>query len=257
VQPQGTLQLQPVSDAVYELHFSSQYGGFISTPLNVTVNLPIAPIRRCTSKGECFDDFVDCFFFGGACPHQVTINANTLGPLLVQALGTPNTTVIVKDGVELDLTPYFLCAFSPTPYPICSPVGGPISIKDGVQLIGERIAEPGKRFQRRPLLFVTRDLWNLSAAAFDNHCWSHTTYSACSGLMAITCASAAYASRDRERRQMGGEILLPGPSVLTQITVRRDTPVQSPSRNNRATTNRGRTQPSVAGLDQHLREQAQ
>jgi hypothetical protein len=75
--------------------------------------------------------------------NQVTIDANNLAPLLVQALGTPNTTVIVADGVELDLTPYLL--------------QGPITIANGVQLIGGRIAEPGKRFQQGPRLFVTPD----------------------------------------------------------------------------------------------------
>jgi hypothetical protein len=72
-----------------------------------------------------------------------------LAPLLVQALGTPNTTVNVKDGVELDLTPY---------------LAGPISIKEGVQLLGERIARPGTPYQPGPLLFVTPNPveWNPS-----------------------------------------------------------------------------------------------
>jgi hypothetical protein len=44
--------------------------------------------------------------------------------------------------VELDLTPH---------------LGGPITIANGVQLIGGRVAEPGKRFQPGPRLFVTPD----------------------------------------------------------------------------------------------------
>jgi hypothetical protein len=65
------------------------------------------------------------------CRNRVTISANNLAPLLLQALGTPNTTVIVADGVELNLSPY---------------LGGPISIKAGVQLIASIMtASPSSR----------------------------------------------------------------------------------------------------------------
>jgi hypothetical protein len=93
------------------------------------------------------------------CLNRVTIDANNLAPLLVQALGTPNTTVIVADGVELDLTPH---------------LGGPITIANGVQLIGGRVAEPGKRFQPGPRLFVTPNpnVWD-PVNGFDPSFYSH------------------------------------------------------------------------------------
>jgi integrase-like protein len=140
-QPQGAMKVQPAFDTSYQLTLAwgpNLLGTASKTTPVVTVNLPIAPIRRCTSKGGCFDDIPDCSL--GKCRHTVTIDAPNLAPLLVQALGTPSTTVIVKDGVELDLSPQ---------------TGGPITIANGVQLIGERIAEPGKRFQPGPRLFVT------------------------------------------------------------------------------------------------------
>jgi hypothetical protein len=131
-QPQGTFEVQPVFNTVYTLVVTLvgsngglpiQVGSVASTPIQVAVNPPPA----------------------------VTINGSDLGPLLVQALGTPNTTVTVKNGVELDLSRH---------------LGGAIHIADGVQLIGERVAEPGKPFQPGPHLYVTPD-----PSAFSHSHW--------------------------------------------------------------------------------------
>jgi hypothetical protein len=155
VQPDQTLQVDPISDAHYDLIL--KFGNLsvwptstvLSTPQLVTVNLPFdrTPIPRCTKSGGCVDVIPDCLS-PAACRHAVTINSNNLGPLLVQALKTPNTTVVVRNRVELDLTPHRRDDL-PTPQ------GGAIHIAEGVELIGERIAEPGKRFQPGPRLYVT------------------------------------------------------------------------------------------------------
>jgi hypothetical protein len=141
------LLVQPKYNTQYQLVLSWGWGGSqIYTNAEVAVRLPIDPIRRCKRWG-CFDYIPDCSAFE-PCHHTVKINANDLAPLLVQALGTPNTTVIVKDGVELNLTPH---------------QGGPISIAGGVQLIGERMARLGTPYQPGPRLFVTFNRsWNLS-----------------------------------------------------------------------------------------------
>jgi hypothetical protein len=137
------LQVQPTFDTQYVLTLWWGDRGYITYPTTptVAVRLPIDPMRRC-SKAGCFNYIPDCSAFE-PCHHTITIDDNSLAPLLVQALGTPNTTVNVKDKVELDLSPYF---------------GGPIGIKEGVELLGERVARPGTPYQPGPLLFVTHHL---------------------------------------------------------------------------------------------------
>jgi hypothetical protein len=150
-QPQGSLQVQPAFNTVYVLvvALSPNSAPIASNPIQVAVNLPLAN-RWCGVVAIASTPLIATGSVVQAagltpanpptCRNQVTINANNLAPLLVQALRTPNTTVIVADGVELDLTPH---------------LGGQISIASGVQLIGGRIALPGKPFQRGPRLFVT------------------------------------------------------------------------------------------------------
>src|SRR6516225_8041348 len=136
------LEVQPAFDTQYVLTLSWGDSGYLRYPTTptVAVRLPIDPMRRC-SKAGCFSYIPDCSAFE-PCHHTITIDDKSLAPLLVQALGTPNTTVNVKGGVELDLTAY---------------LAGPISIKEGVQLLGERVARPGTPYQPGPLLFVTRN----------------------------------------------------------------------------------------------------
>jgi hypothetical protein len=136
------LRIQPAFDTQYAAFLSWGDSGNITFPTTATVavRLPIDTMRRC-SKAGCFDYIPDCSAFD-PCHHTITIDDSSLAPLLVQALGTPNTTVNVKDRLELDLSPY---------------LAGPISIKEGVQLLGERIARPGTPYQPGPLLFVTRN----------------------------------------------------------------------------------------------------
>src|SRR6266849_845714 len=110
-QPQGTLQVQPAFNTDYLLILAWGPNSSTYRTTQVAVNLPVA----------------------------VTINANDLAPLLVQAMETPNTTVIVPDGIELDLTPRV----------------GTITIAKGVQLIGGRQATPGTPYQPGPRLFTT------------------------------------------------------------------------------------------------------
>jgi hypothetical protein len=146
-QADGSLQVQPNFDTSYFLVLRVAGQSFTSWAItDVRVNLPR-------------DVTVACFVTPSGvivCRNAVTINANNLAPLLRQALGTPNTTVIVKNGVELDLSPH---------------LGGPIHIAEGVQLLGERIAEPGKRFQPGPRLFVTPAWFNFNREG----CWGPTT----------------------------------------------------------------------------------
>ncbi len=138
-QPQGSLQVQPAFNTVYTLIVAwGPNSAIYSAQIKVAVSLPRANLK-------CFDVANPSTSLVRAprlCRNRVTIDADNLAPLLVQALGTPNTTVIVADGVELDLTPH---------------LGGPITIAKGVQLIGGRVAEPGKRFKPGPRLFVTPD----------------------------------------------------------------------------------------------------
>lgn len=147
-QPQGSLQVQPAFNTVYMLIVAwGPNSAIYSAPIKVAVSLPLANLK-CFDVANPSTSLMTAPTGGRAagftlvrpCGNRVTIDANNLAPLLVQALGTPNTTVIVADGVELDLTPH---------------LGGPITIANGVQLIGGRVAEPGKRFQPGPRLFVT------------------------------------------------------------------------------------------------------
>ena len=142
------MQVQPAFNTVYMLIVAWGPNSAVYSPTTtVAVSLPLA-IRTCVDVANPSTSLKTAPTGGRAagftlvrpCRKRVTIDANNLAPLLVQALGTPNTTVIVADGVELDLTPH---------------LGGPITIANGVQLIGGRVAEPGKRFQAGPRLFVT------------------------------------------------------------------------------------------------------
>ncbi len=148
VAPQGFLDVSPAFTTAYTLSINAPNSS--SATVTVEVNLPLAnplcPDMVNVSTISLMTVPTAGLSSGAPavspppCRRKVTINSNDLAPLLVQALGTPNTTVIVPDGVELDLSPH---------------LGGPITIADGVQLIGGRVAEPGKRFQRGPHLFVT------------------------------------------------------------------------------------------------------
>jgi hypothetical protein len=159
-QPHGSVQVQPAFNTLYLLIVAwGPNSAVYSAPITVAVNLPLAnrtcfdvanPSSAASDKMAKANSRVTAPTGGRAtgfapvrpCRNRVTIDANNLAPLLVQALGIPNTTVMVADGVELDLTPH---------------LGGSITIANGVQLIGGRVAEPGKRFQRGPRLFVTPD----------------------------------------------------------------------------------------------------
>jgi hypothetical protein len=191
VAAQGSLQVQPAFNTVYVLVVASgPNSAIVSDPIKVAVNLPLAN-RLCPNENLATGSVVsrEATVRGAqivqsnvaitstsliatqsvvqasgstpanppTCRNQVTINANNLAPLLVQALRTPNTTVMVADGVELDLTPH---------------LGGPITIANGVQLIGGRIALPGKRFQRGPRLFVTPNPY-----VFDSSHWPYPLFS--------------------------------------------------------------------------------
>jgi hypothetical protein len=160
-QPQGSLQVQPAFNTVYMLIVAwGPNNAIYSAPIKVAVSLPLANLK-CFDVANPSTSLMTAPTGGRAagftlvrpCRNRVTIDANNLAPLLVQALGTPNTTVIVADGVELDLTPH-----------LGGPdgLGGPITIADGVQLIGGRIAEPGKRFQPGPRLYVKPGPFNAS-----------------------------------------------------------------------------------------------
>ena len=148
---QGSVPVQPAFNSVYQLVVAwGPNSAIFSAPIQVAVNLPLAH-RFCADVTNMPTSLFLMVPKAGPtigvspgysplCRRKVTINANNLEPLLVQALGTPNTTVIIPDGIELDLTPY---------------LGGPITVADGVQLVGGRIAEPGKPFKRGPRLYVT------------------------------------------------------------------------------------------------------
>ena len=162
-QPQGSVQVQPSFNTLYLLIVAwGPNSAVYSAPITVAVTLPLAnftcfdvanPLSGVGENRAQAKSRVTTPAGGRAagfaavrpCRNRVTIDANNLAPLLVQALGTPNTTVIVADGVELDLTPH-----------LGDPQqGGAITIANGVQLIGGRVAEPGNRFQPGPRLFVT------------------------------------------------------------------------------------------------------
>jgi hypothetical protein len=164
-QPQGSLQVQPAFNTVYVLVVALGANNTIfSAPIQVAVSLPPDPkciavvnastfavMNPSTSVLKAQTNVRGASFAladAPPCRNRVTIDASNLAPLLVQALGTPNTTVIVADEVELNLAPH---------------LGGPISIASGVRLLGGRSAQPGKRFQRGPRLFVTPySQWNSS-----------------------------------------------------------------------------------------------
>ena len=164
-QPQGSLPVRPAFNTVYMLIVAwGPNSAIYSAPIKVAVSLPLAN-PKCFDAANPSTSLMTAPTGGPAagftlvrpCRNRVTIDANNLAPLLVQALGTANTTVIVADGVELDLTPH---------------LGGPITIANGVQLIGGRVAEPGKPFQPGPRLFVTSDP-NVSDPANDPSFLSH------------------------------------------------------------------------------------
>jgi hypothetical protein len=75
-------------------------------------------------------------------PILVTITSQQMVPLFVEALRTPNTTVIVNTDLDLSGLPN---SFGESR----------ILITDGVTLIGGRTAVPGQPFRAGPLLFVT------------------------------------------------------------------------------------------------------
>ena len=164
-QPQGSVQVQPAFNTVYLLIVAwGPNSAVYSAPITVAVSLPLAnpacfgvanpstSLKTAPTGGRTAGSTL-----ARPCRNRVTIDANNLAPLLVQALGTPNTTVIVADGVELDLTPH---------------LGGSITIANGVQLIGGRVAEPGKRFVPGARLFVAPNP-NLSDPVNDPSFLSH------------------------------------------------------------------------------------
>jgi hypothetical protein len=192
-QPQGSLQVQPAFNTVYQLVVAlGPNSTIVSAPITVAVSLPLAN-RLCHDVTSTSTPLIAAQIAAPAssvtpataasgvnlaiaasgvnlaaaastvapatppCRNQVTIDASDLAPLLVQALQTPNTTVNVADGVELDLTPH---------------LGGPIRIASGVQLIGGRTALPGKPFQRGPHLFVARNPY-----VFDSSHWPYPLFS--------------------------------------------------------------------------------
>ncbi len=154
-QPQGTLAVQPSFNTVYMLIVAWGPKSSTSATAQVAVTLPLEhPL--CPDVTNVSTLSLTTVPIGGPpssvappCRRKVTIDANNLAPLLVQALGTPNTAVIVKNGVELDLSHH---------------LGGAIHIADGVQLIGERVAEAGKPFQPGPRLYVTPDPYSSSVS---------------------------------------------------------------------------------------------
>ena len=172
-QLQGSHSVQPAFNTVYVLIVAWGPNNTIysAPPITVAVSLPLAN-PKCFDVANPSTSLMTAPTGGRAagftlvrpCRNRVTIDANNLAPLLVQALGTENTTVIVADGVELDLTPH-----------LGDPQeGGAIYIADGVQLIGGRVAEPGKRFQPGPRLFVTPNpyVWD-PTNGFDVSFYSH------------------------------------------------------------------------------------
>jgi len=162
-QPNGSVQVQPAFNTLYMLIVAwGPNSAVYSAPVTVAVSLPLAnrtcfdvasPSSEASEKKTKSNSRVTvptggraaAFALPRPCRKRVTIDSSNLAPLLVQALGTANTTVIVADGVELDLTPH-----------LGNPqLGGAITIADGIQLIGGRVAEPGKPFRPGPRLFVT------------------------------------------------------------------------------------------------------
>jgi hypothetical protein len=179
-QPQGSVQVQPAFNTLYLLIVAwGPNSAIYSAPVQVAVTLPVAnrtcfdvanPLSGASEERAKAKSRVTAptggraagFALARPCRNRVTIDANNLAPLLVQALETPNTTVIVADGVALDLTPH-----------LGDPQqGGAITIANGVQLIGGRVAEPGKRFQPGPLLFVTPNSY-ISDTVSDSSFYSH------------------------------------------------------------------------------------
>jgi Right handed beta helix region len=113
---QGALSMTPIADSTYALH-ARWLGRMVGTIASVTIRVVLPP--------------------------QVTIDGNQLAPLFRQAVSTPNTTIRVLNGVELDLSRY-----------------AEIPIAQGVTLLGTRTPrEPGPRLYTRThpkRLFVVR-----------------------------------------------------------------------------------------------------
>jgi hypothetical protein len=165
---QGSLQIQPVSNTIYWATVAIGTDLVVSNPLQVTVALPGDP--RCT----VLEDFGENRMSTSArtssrntatvpaaaqaqnCRNRVRITGSDMAPLLVQALMTPNTTIDVADELQLDLTPH---------------LGGAIEIASGVVLLGARVAQPGRKFQRGPRLFVTPD-----PLVFDTSHWPNPLF---------------------------------------------------------------------------------
>ncbi len=116
---QGSLQVQPLFDTTYPL--TLQWGptrtNYTTATTTVSVTLPVDPADPTR--------------------HLVTIPAQAMLPLFVQALGTPNTTVVVN--ADLDLSGL-----------------NQIPIRDGVILRGWRSVAPGQPYLGGPWLTTTR-----------------------------------------------------------------------------------------------------
>jgi hypothetical protein len=110
VAPAGTMTVQPIANSTYSL--KARYPGYGERAMGiarVAVTLPKDP----SQPGR----------------NLVSITANNLRPLFLQALWTPNTTVIVANQVEMDLGNLY-----------------EVTVADGVVLIGGRGGlDPGPR----------------------------------------------------------------------------------------------------------------
>lgn len=118
VAPQGSLQVQPSFTTSYTLTLSWGPTRALWTTATTTasVDLPADP-QDPTRK-------------------LVTIPSQQVVPLFVQALNTPNTTVVVNADLELSGL-------------------NPIVIRDGVRMVGWRTAVPGQPFLAGPQLSTT------------------------------------------------------------------------------------------------------
>ena len=125
--PQGSMQVYPLGDTTYTitLAWGPTQTLYTTKAVTVWVGVPADPSD----------------------PNRnlITITSQAMMPMFVKALGTPNTTVVVPNGVAVDLSGL------PNQYNSSSRV----VIRDGVRLIGGRVAAPGQPFQPGPLLFVT------------------------------------------------------------------------------------------------------
>lgn len=135
VRPGDELTVYPLltgDTGVYTLMLSwtADLGRRAYRTTQVAVDLPLDP--QCAlpqQKGAVFQP----------CRRLVSINSSKLVPLFVQAVGTPNTTVMIDNAVQLDL----------------SGQSG-IVVREGVTLVGGRVAAPGKPYQPGPRLFTTK-----------------------------------------------------------------------------------------------------